>query len=310
MKKITLIVVSIFFMISSSKGQSMQIELKSRNVLEGVHSASGIEIYKNKYLIIGDNSKWLYELNKNLKLKNQFGILNTPDKTNDTIPKKMKPDFEASCIVGQHLYIFGSGSLSPTRDTLVKTELENLNEFRTFSLTSFYSVLQKELNAELNIEAALYYKEQIILLNRANNAMIIIHLVDFENFILEKTDKIEMQIIPFDLPVYKNVPANFSGACLIPNTNKILFTASLEATENWIDDGDVLGSYVGVIEFDAKDVPVLKSVMPIIENNEYCKVKAESIVVSKITKSIIKAVLVTDSDGGNSELIELDITGY
>ena len=291
--------------------EKMEIHITKRSPLIMVPSASGIEYISTNFYVIGDNAPWLYKLNEKLELISKTAIYSLKDLESEVIPKPAKPDFEAMALVkskiGNELYIFGSGSKSPTRNILIKTNLEQPDNYSSYDLTNFYKLLKKNCNLtaeEINIEGAFATSKNLYLLNRGNNLIIWFKIKEFNSYIAEKSDSLTLNFHSYELPTVKNVQAGFSGATYVEDRNLILFTASIENTENWIDDGEVLGSYVGAIELDDLTKSSKPICMPITENGLPVSIKIESIALNSNDKKKISLFLVTDSDGGTSELIE------
>lgn len=289
----------------------MKLKIKSRVDLKGVPSASGIEYFDNSFYIVGDNSAWLYVFDEAFKKSSAYKIYDYPDTSGDTIPKTVKPDFEATTIrAGQNqstLFVFGSGSKKEFRNVLIQIDLYDPLKFRLTSLERFYDALKAKGINEINIEGAVYAQHSFFLFNRAGNQVVQFSDSDFMKF-LEEPDAIpDFVVYKFNLPMKNNVQAGFSGACLIPGTNQVVFTASLEQTENWIDDGEILGSYIGLINLsqmtELNEIPLT----PVIQNGKMLPIKIESVTVRDVRKTSVNLFLVSDSDGGISELIEAQL---
>ncbi|MBK6951639.1 MAG: hypothetical protein IPO32_01170 [Crocinitomicaceae bacterium] len=289
----------------------MRLEVKSRTELEGVPSASGIEFYGDSFYIIGDNSAWLFRYNASFRKLEKYPVHAQLNSLNDTIPKKEKPDFEATTVVLQNtsaqLLIFGSGSKSPMRDILVKVDLNNPTNVESLSLEKFYALLKSGGVTELNIEGAVYANEFLYLLNRADNSIIRFAYNEFELFLTNANHPLEFTLHKFSLPHVDDVQVAFSGGTLIPGTGTLIFTASAEKTENWIDDGAILGSYAGIIELENLTDFNKPQVVSIQEDGNALQIKIESVTVKSSTRHKIQLVMVTDSDGGPSELIEANL---
>jgi hypothetical protein len=205
---------------------------------------------------------------------------------------------------GYFLFIFGSGSKSPQRDILFVVNPNETTSVKKHSLFDFYFHLRTQGNissADLNIEAAVSFGEKILLFNRGNNFIIEFSIEDLFQHLENKKYIPHFKFYQIFLPVLKNIPAGFSGADIFED--RIIFTASVENTLNWIDDGDVLGSYLGFISLkNLKDkyTPPCKLIE---ENGEILKLKIESVVIKSVSPSETELILVSDSDGGNSEII-------
>lgn len=221
-----------------------------------------------------------------------------------------KPDLEAITRVnetGTTLYAFGSGSKSPERDIMVEIDLPakiaveyNLKEFYTHLRTG--AQLKVE---ELNIEAAEVYGDQLLLLNRGKNLIIELSLSRFKAYLKDNAPIPLMEFLKIDLPEIQGIPSGFSGASLDPEHDILFFTATVENTDNWIDDGEVLGSFIGII--DLKDLmdDMKPDHIAILLDKDHSKIKVESIaVIPPFIRGEAELVLVTDSDGGISEVLK------
>ena len=77
----------------------MHFTLSSRQALPNIPSASGIEVIDKHIYIIGDDSPFLFRLNKKLEVLEKIQIASTKDLAGDRIPKKQKHDWEAMTLV-------------------------------------------------------------------------------------------------------------------------------------------------------------------------------------------------------------------
>ena len=92
----------------------------------------------------------------------------------------------------------------------------------------------------------------------------------------------------------------------MPLNNGLLFTASLEATSDATSDGEILGSYIGIIEFSnfnhrITDTQILKV------ENKILKTKIEGIAVKSMQNNKVKVICVSDNDNGTSWIYELRV---
>jgi len=289
----------------------VKIELHSKLIEIAIPSASGIVKYNNSLLVVGDNSPYLYCLDLNGNFISKHLIFEIATNKNDIIEKKHKPDFESMELVNEHeLYIFGSGSKSPERDVLLIVYLKENYRTERVDLTSFYAEIRnlKEFKGvELNIEACSVYKECMIFFNRSNNLVLIFKLDDFKAMVFQNEPFMAPKIIQLKLPSVHGIEAGFSGATSILSNNQIVFTASVENTPNAYDDGEILGSFVGVICLNDELEVHSYSVEPITVHSEILKIKVESVCVHAIYNTTTELLLVTDSDGGKSELLTLSV---
>lgn len=286
----------------------MQIKIENRIIIPELPSLSGVEIIGKDIFVTGDNLPNLYKINDNGKILKSYTLIPKTEFEGGLMPKHLKPDFEGMCKIkfqsGYFLLLFGSGSKSPQRDILFMVNPEDKTDVKKHSLFDFYSHLRIQGNissSDLNVEAALYHEGKILLFNRGNNFIIEFSLEDLFQHLENKKYIPEFKFYQIFLPVLKNISAGFSGADIFED--RIIFTASVENTFNWVDDGEVLGSYLGFISLKNlrdKYTPPCKLIE---ENNEILKLKIESVAIKKVSPSGTELVLVSDSDGGSSEII-------
>lgn len=290
----------------------MDIKITKRIIAAGLPSLSAVDIIDSRIFVIGDNMPELHEIDENGKIKNSIRIIPKNEFEGGILPKHLKPDLEAMCKVefvsGYFLIIFGSGSKSPQRDVLFMVDPTGKIPVKKYSLFDFYSQIrmQCEIKADdLNIEAAVYSNEKILLFNRGNNYIIEFSIEDLFQHLENNKYKPDFKIYRIFLPVLKNIPAGFSGADIYDD--RIIFTASVENTFNWIDDGEVLGSYLGFISLKNLKDKYTPPCKLITENNEVLKLKIEGVAIKNISPQKTELILVSDSDGGNSEIIFCEV---
>jgi hypothetical protein len=292
----------------------MQLKLLSRTILNGIPSASGIEIYKNKIYIIGDDAGWLFILDKCYKLLEKIPLLKKKKLSNKPIPKKHKPDLEAMTFVkykGENiLLIFGSGSKPTKREKLFMVYPERKHAVEQYSLEELYVDLvgKKIKTATLNIEAAAANTSSIYLMHRGNvskkNIIFEYSLKEFMNFILKEKKKAPLSAFRVcRLPQINAIPAGFSGASML-DEKRILFSASVEDSENEIDDGEILGSYIGIHNTETKEL----NCAALKKGPKPMELKIESVCLLQSQDNKHTVLAVTDSDGGDSELLVLELS--
>lgn len=287
--------------------------------LDSLPSGSGLAVVEDKIYICGDDSPYLFHLSTDYQISGKHLLLKDFDGTS-RIAKKDKPDFESITVAEwqskSSLLIFGSGSKSPQRDWLVIAPLQELDKPQFYSLTSFYNAIAAiEGNGReaMNIEGAVQVGRQLWLLNRGSNTIITIQWDEFSGYLqngIAAGDPL-FQLHRLKLPEIDGKQARFSGACEVPGTNKILFTATVEDTDNWIDDGEILGSYVGLLNGSSVQQEVVQQSWLITDKDgETMKVKLESIDVLKLENSDLKVLAIADNDAGSTELLELQLKNF
>jgi hypothetical protein len=159
------------------------------------------------------------------------------------------------------LFIFGSGSKPKRRDKLIVVFPERQHDVKRFSLEEFYNTLRKNEigeNHKLNIEAAAANSATLYLFHRGNisgkNLVFNFSLNDFADYVLTESYSVPAYTISsIILPPLNGIASGFSGASMLDEKH-ILFSASVEDTEHEIDDGAVLGSFIGILNHETKEL--------------------------------------------------------
>lgn len=287
----------------------MELKIKFRKTVTDIPSLSGVETIGDKLFVVGDNAPYVFELNGRFDLLKMHLLIKEANLEGNVIPKLLKPDLEAMCKVkfevGELIFIFGSGSKSPQRDTLFIFDPSGKIPVKKYSLYDFYGFMKIECkiaSENFNIEAAVCNGETLYLFNRGDNQIIEFSLEDLFEHLENKKHFPDFKTYNISLPMFKKIQAGFSGADIIDN--KIIFTASLEKTNNWIDDGEILGSYLGTIAIDKLQEYYRPSCHLITVNHVVQKIKVESVSIKNFSDEGYQLILVTDNDGGFSEMIE------
>lgn len=277
--------------------------------LENIPGASGMGISNEGIYIAGDNSPYLYILDHRGNQLSKHLIYPDHDFANGEIPKILKPDFEALEVIKGDPYdtilIFGSGSKSPKRDIMVRVVLADNPRVNTYSLVGFYDQLRNlpiMQGHELNIEAVAHYDQRLLLFNRGKNLMLDFNHTEFLMAIEGNYPVPDPIIHEVQLPSLGGLASGFSGATVIPNSRTLLFTTSIEDTPNAYDDGEVLGSFIGLMDLEN---PNEIQYILLEEQEKAMPLKVESISVqSMINDTSANILMVTDSDGAESLLIK------
>ncbi|WP_194776371.1 DUF6929 family protein [Pararhodonellum marinum] len=287
-----------------------EFTLSHATVLENIPSASGVCKIEDRWFVIGDDSPYLFELDSGLSIIGQISIFPLEDLVESSIPKALKPDFEAMESVNGEIWIFGSGSKSPERDIMVKVNPNQPIQVNTYSMLDFYAHLksfEEMKGAELNLEAFTVYKKDFYLLNRANNLIFRFNGQAFYDYLSGKGKIPHIDIFKCVMPKINGIAAGFSGATFIYEDPFLIFTASVEDTPNAYDDGEVLGSFIGIVALNKINQPEAFRFAPILGLEEPPKV--ESIwVKEKNSDRKVQLVMATDSDGGPSLWIEGELS--
>ena len=306
---------------------TMQATIVSQKLFTDLPSASGMELVGDKIYVIGDDSPFLYVLNReNFQLEDKIKLFDTDLFSTGRIPKAFKPDLECLTSVqvnGQpYLAAFSSGS-APTRTKCYLISLSPPNDIpavQEYTLKDFYTALQTDtayLQGDLlNIEAAATHKNQLYLFQRSvltgANVMYNIKLPAFLQHLTNPASPVpDSEKIQFALPRLANLDARFSGA--VTFEDKLFITASVENTSNAILDGEVAGSFVGWIELSAikpgSQPLALHTALILDSQGQTYKGKVESIIITgRNNTNTYQALAFTDNDNGQSELLVLELT--
>lgn len=305
--KILIVVITILPGIAEYMNDQINFTILTHSELKGVASASGLSRIGEKLYVIGDDSPYLFQLNGNFEILEKIPLLPGQEIPDSIFAKKVKPDLEAIASIGNRLLIFGSGSKSPERDVLIEVELQEEPVVLSRSLTGFYENLKTRAglsDAELNIEAAEIIGKELLLFNRGKNLILKFDLDKLYSYFNNSAEIPNPVIYSFSLPKINGIESGFSGATMHPDGETILFTATVEDTGNWIDDGEVLGSFIGVITKADLQEQVVSHSIRLISGGEALRIKVESLTVLKSTvEKEVELALVTDSDGGISEVL-------
>lgn len=301
-------------------GPAMEANIVRKINLPGIYSASGMEVADGRIFVIGDDSPWLYILDEHGNALEKTKLFEWAEDMGSRIPKKQKPDLEAMTLLPVAgtltLLIIGSGS-ALTREKAYLVQTEAPYEVSHYSLAQFYNHIRSfpEIGSRgvLNIEGLVHTAGKVVFLQRGNisgaNTLISFPVNEFEHFLSHPESFLPVPSFRnYQLPAIEGIPSGFSGAASIPSfPDWVLFTASVEATDNEIDDGEMLGSFIGIIDLNHPDNQPLYCGPVLWEQKAYAG-KVESISVWKQTGArSLEVLAVTDADGGDSELLFLSV---
>ena len=282
----------------------MNIELLNHRIIN-YSSGSAIEKYNGLLYLIGDDAPEMLVLNSDFSVFKKIPLF---DYDGERIPKPLKHDFEMATIIDNELLILGSGSLSPQRENLVKVNLDN-HKIEIFNLSTAYNFLRnQEIAPEINLEALTFINDKLWLFNRANLLQMNTLLLVSPSFL--NNEKFELQKLTVKDYFIKNIRMGISGATYCKENDILFVTFSAENTDNAYDDGEILGSAIGISKnpieqlssecFEFDQVIILADYFPI-----FAQQKIESICVISVVNENYHLLLVADNDKGNSELFEL-----
>jgi hypothetical protein len=293
----------------------------SEAVLPQLPSASGVEIIGPTAYVVSDDAPYLYLLDATtLASTGRIQLFETADFGTGRIPKALKPDLESmAALVGPTgqaaLLLCGSGS-RPNRDqgylvSLPASPGGAAPPVQHLDLHALYTQLRAQLppGTTLNIEAAATTPTELLLLQRSVGGgpallfglplgAVRAHLLG-----LGTPAPAPVRVLPFELPTLAGHAAGFSGATYVKE--RLLVTASVEATSDAVADGEVLGSFVGVVDVAAQTVAFAHLVWP--DGRPYLG-KVEGLAVRRtLGPDALELLLVTDDDRGGSTALVTQI---
>ena len=222
--------------------------------------------------------------------------------------KTHKADFEAITSYQQdriwYLLILGSGA-RPTRRFAYQVQLPDLH-VKPLLLEALYQTWQHSAalvnGAELNIEAVCADTEYFYIFQRGNtnqhHAMLQVKITD----LLAQPSVLPATSYLLNVPTLNGDAAGISGASWLGDAAGFLYTASVEATQNAYDDGAILGSFVGWQR--AIGQPIVWQVLTD-DHGAILPIKVEGISVVQQDPTGCQLLLVTDSDGQASEVLQV-----
>ncbi|WP_157314389.1 hypothetical protein [Chitinibacter sp. GC72] len=304
-----------------ANAESYTLELGSSNLNQGLPSASGLSYRNGFFYAVGDDAQWLFELDKNFYITDKQLIKEYPvDPATGRIQKKVKPDFEAMAQFRQGKQtwnmVLGSGSKAEVREVGFLLSSDRITKYER-SLVSLYSQLKMAAGiAELNIEGLVLTPSRAYIFNRGNGGGNLIFAVkqnELVDYMFGKNDrfsKIETYLVK--LPVVANFEAGLSGGEFWAKNHSLVYTASVEATGDSYNDGQILGSFVGVIPLDQLKEGVVLDLAPtsvplLDQAGRVVITKAESLAITSSEEDEIKGAIASDNDDGTSEFFYFEL---
>jgi hypothetical protein len=268
-------------------------------------------LVNNEWWIIGDDAADMLIYNpqkmepiKYLRLP-FHGKLHVGELHAQRMHKKTKHDIEALSFWkdpqgGEHILAFGSGSKIPHRDSGLYFMNGKMEVIDWGPLYQFLRKLSGLKEDDWNIEGACHDGDgNLYLFNRKPSYIFKIQARDWFKYLeigsLPYAEKVVYK--KFNLPKFKGEKTGFSGADFDVKNQRILFCSSAEITDNSYRDGEILGSFVGEIEW-----PSLEKINVLLE---IPNLKVESVAINANNSREILGLV--DNDKGGSQLLKLKI---
>lgn len=256
--------------------------MEKLNIFPTATSLSGMTSIKNILVAISDEyfSLYLSDLNRSVvyeiepRINQNLSMLTYKDR------KIHKPDFESVSKIQIHgkdfLHLMPSFSKKNRNEIyLIEVcevgngdELMNFGKVIKIQNSFLYNNLKKNIES-VNIEGHFISNGSLIALNRGNNhhssALIVIddYQKQLEKYMvtedLQELNEFNLKIFTVDLGSLESHNIHWTEACPL-NAREFLFLASVEDTGNAIDDGKVLGSFIGKYDLLSRQVLTLKKI--------------------------------------------------
>ncbi|WP_211233953.1 DUF6929 family protein [Chitinilyticum litopenaei] len=301
---------------------SPKLEISPAVLNADLPSASGLSARGRSLFAVGDDSPWLFELNRQFQITGKQLIKDYPVEANGRIPKKIKPDYEAMTQVriGKQYWriVLGSGSKADVREwgyMLSADQQTKLERNLKPLYAQLYAASGFSGEETLNIEGLATAGGHAYVFNRGNSGSNLIFRLDQAEFIAYMQGKLEqvskLDVFKVSLPRISNFEAGLSGGDFWPQANSLVYTASVEATGDAYNDGAILGSFVGLIPLDSfvpgQTIDLAPSSVLLTRKGQAVITKLESIAITEADTDEIEGVLVSDNDNGTSEFFRFEL---
>ena len=321
-RSLLLALLVLFSLSAQSADPAFAVQLGKPKQVMSISSGSGMVPNGNGYLVVGDDTPYLFTVNRHFELRDQTLLKPYPMEYR-RIDKAIKPDYEAMARFqhrnGDWVLVLGSGSKKGIREIGFLISADQ-SERRERSLARLYKQLVAAAGLRgkqtLNIEGLAVAGDRAYFLNRGNSAGNLIFRADLAEVFAymrgERESLSKVERYSARLPVVKGFEATFSGADYWPQLEALVFTASIEATGDAYADGEVLGSYVGIVGLDTLregEVNDLShNLVRLVSRGRPLLTKVESVALSQTTPQHAKGALVSDNDDGTSVFFDVTLT--
>lgn len=284
---------------------------KERQVLKGelmkvrvidYPSGSTLNFYRGKLYLMGDDARHLLILDTAL---NAIDSVDLFESLSSRIPKPVKPDIESSEIIEKQVWLLGSGTITPYRDSVFQVDILD-KKIKRSSLKAVFDKISSKIE-KLNIEGFAKIKDQIILGNRRNSPGIHNYFIAVSESFLEDDPLGEVRVIPFVAPT---PDAGISGLSFFAKRDLLFITCSEEFSKSAIADGEIGQSYLGIIsqasnKLDVDSISTLNWVPFSVISRVFNNTKIESVAISEIRRGLYHLYFTADNDDGKTILFKV-----
>jgi len=305
-------IITIFLFSSCKENKQTALLLQSEQIITTVPSASGIVCEGGNIWMVGDDASSIFELSDQNEILSSYQVSFMNRMENGRINKTIKPDFESMDYFDGKIMVMGSGSSKITRDTAVLLSYKTKEIVIKVSLRPLFDEFLRlgkfDSTQSINMEGLASDDSHFYLLHRGNicgkNLVFQITKKDFLEYIV--TGELpQIKLHYFDLPKIGGFISGFSGACISVDKNYLLYTSSVESTSDVYHDGEVLGSFIGMIPITGANAWTMNTSFPLMKNDSILATKLESICIKSHEDNILNLVCVSDNDNGKSGIYHI-----
>ncbi|GAD89599.1 hypothetical protein VHA01S_023_00130 [Vibrio halioticoli NBRC 102217] len=303
--------------------ESFDFVIGNSTINPNLSSGSAMVVNNSKIIVSGDDSPWLFDVADDFSIDSKTLIDNFPVNQDNRVAHATKPDFESMTLLNYnnqpYYFVVGSGSKKVLRENAYLIPADGGDNIK-LSLSQFYTDLHSAAGftdeEKINIEGIANSADETYIFNRGNegkNAIFTMKTADMLNYLQGKIDHIpSLDVVEITLPSINGVQACLSGADFWQSSNSLIYTASVEGNNSSsVNDGEIQGSFVGVLPIDAlnnKESLDLTPYSQLIQNaGKPVITKAESIAVAEQTSEQASGYVVSDNDNGTSQFFTFTI---
>jgi hypothetical protein len=196
--------------------------------------------------------------------------------------------------------------MQPHRESAMVASLAYPAKQRVASLKALYNAMRKTAGIQLAyfyIECAALSGRQVLLLNRGGNHIFVLNKGELLTYLNNEAALPSIRVTQVQLPQIGKLKPMFSDACML-DEHRLLFSVSVEDTPNWVTDGEVMGSGIGLLDVRDLDHTQLLALAPLRgQDGKIPKIKLEGITTTAGTEP--KVFGVVDNDDGSSQFLHI-----
>lgn len=290
----------------------LKLDVVKTEQLSGFPSCSAVNFKDDKLYLTGDDATHIYVLNKNYSAVDSITLSNYSGKR---IPKKIKPDFEASGIISldEKPYLLLLGSAATMQRQVVRLiPFENkpdIDHDSTINTGTFANTLRLKIG-EVNLEGIAVVKNNYVLSNRANSRHPLNYLIVTSGPFWTDKGSDSMHIVEVHIPVKTENVIGISDLCYDETSDRMLISFTTELTSSAYKDGRIGDSYLGYIQnFSTQLLNAHVTIDQILNlsqvDSRFQKQKIEGVCIERKTKGQYLLHLTSDDDKGGSAIFNV-----